>query len=134
MEEKRHIVIAEDHTILREGLRSLLSASQDLEVVAEAEDGLEAVRCAEEYNPDLILLDLSMPRMSGADAVKEISKRSPETKILVLTVHKSEEYVLSVFQSGADNRIRTSRRKIGLCQLSPLERCGRCGEDNSPVR
>jgi DNA-binding NarL/FixJ family response regulator len=102
MEEKRQIVIAEDHTILREGLRSLLSAEEDLEVMAEAEDGLEAIRCAENLMPDLILLDLAMPRMSGVEAVTEIKRRAPETKILVLTVHKSEEYVLTAFQSGAD--------------------------------
>lgn len=102
MTEKRQIVLAEDHTILREGLRSLLASSEDLEVVAEAEDGLGAIRCVERDNPDLILLDLAMPRMNGIEALREIKRRSPGTKILVLTVHKSEEYVLAAFQSGAD--------------------------------
>ena len=102
MEEKKQIVLAEDHTILREGLRSLLSSDGDFEVVGEAEDGLDAIRCVEDSNPDIILLDLSMPRMNGIEAVKEIKRRSPGTKILVLTVHKSEEYVLASFQSGAD--------------------------------
>ena len=102
MSEKRKIVIAEDHTILREGLRSLLSSSEDLEVVGEAENGLDAIRCVEERSPDLILLDLAMPKMSGVEAVKEIKRRSSRIKILVLTVHRSEEYVLAAFQSGAD--------------------------------
>jgi DNA-binding NarL/FixJ family response regulator len=102
MEERKQIVLAEDHTILREGLRSLLSSGGDFEIVGEAEDGLDAIRCVEDSNPDLILLDLSMPRMNGIEAVKEIKRRSPGTKILVLTVHKSEEYVLASFQSGAD--------------------------------
>jgi len=102
MEKKKQIVLAEDHTILREGLRSLLTSGGDFEVVGEAEDGLGAIRCVEDYNPDLILLDLTMPRMNGIDAVKEIKRRSPGTKILVLTVHKSEEYVLASFQSGVD--------------------------------
>jgi len=102
MAEKKRIVIAEDHTILREGLRSLLSSSDDLEVVGEAEDGLDAIRRVEEHCPDLVLLDLAMPKMSGVEAVKEIRRRSSETRILVLTVHRSEEYVLAAFQSGAD--------------------------------
>ena len=102
MRDKNRIVIAEDHTILREGLRALLSSHPDLEVVGEAADGRDAIRCVEEASPDLVLLDLSMPRMDGLDAIREISKRSPETKILALTVHKAEEYVLAALQAGAD--------------------------------
>ena len=102
MVEKKKIVIAEDQKILREGLKSLLSSSDDLEVVGEAEDGLNAVRCVEKFSPELLLLDLSMPKMSGISAIKEIKSQSTETKILVLTVHESEEYILEVFKSGAD--------------------------------
>ena len=102
MAQKYRIVIAEDHTILREGLRSLLSASPDFEIVGEADDGREAIRCVEKLKPDLILTDLSMPRMNGMDAIREIKRRSPETKILVLTVHKTEEYILATLQAGAD--------------------------------
>ena len=99
---KSRIVLAEDHTILREGLRMLLSSHPDLEVVGEAADGRDAIQCVEDAAPDLVLLDLSMPRMDGMDAIREISKRSPETKILALTVHKAEEYVLAALQAGAD--------------------------------
>ncbi len=102
MAPKHRIVIAEDHTILREGLRSLLSSSPDFEVVAEAEDGREAIRCVEKLKPDLILTDLSMPRMNGMEAIREIKKQSPKTKILVLTVHKTEEYILATLKAGAD--------------------------------
>lgn len=102
MAEKKRIVIAEDHTILREGLRSLLTANADFEVVGEAEDGLDAIRCTEECNPDLILLDLAMPRMNGIPAIREIKRRAPHTRILALTVHKSEEYILEAFEAGAD--------------------------------
>src|SRR4030043_2263556 len=102
MGEKVRIVIAEDHTILREGLWSLLSSNPNFEVVGEAEDGREAIRCAEKLKPRLILTDLSMPRMNGMEAIKEIKKRSPETKVLVLTVHKAEEYILAAFRAGAD--------------------------------
>ncbi len=100
--EKKTIVIAEDHTILREGLRSLLSGDDEFKVVGEAEDGLEAVRSASSLTPDLILLDLAMPKMNGIAAIKEIKKQTPQTKVLALTIHKSEEYILEAFQSGAD--------------------------------
>jgi DNA-binding NarL/FixJ family response regulator len=102
MGSKYRIVIAEDHRILREGLRSLLSSSPDFEVVGEAEDGREAIRCVEKLKPDLILTDLSMPRMNGMEAIREIKKQSPKTKILVLTVHKTEEYILATLKAGAD--------------------------------
>ncbi len=102
---KRRIFIAEDHTILREGLRALLSSNPDIEVVGEAEDGREAIRGAERLTPDLILMDLSMPRMNGIEAIREIKKRCPGTRILVLTVHKTEEYILAALQAGADGYV-----------------------------
>jgi two-component system response regulator NreC len=102
MKAKHRIIIAEDHTILREGLRSLLSSDPDLEIVGEAQDGQEAIRCVEKLRPNLVLMDLSMPRMNGLDAIKEIKKQSPDTKILVLTVHKNEEYIVATLQAGAD--------------------------------
>ncbi len=105
MREKGRIVIAEDYTILREGLRALLSLQEDLDVVGEAEDGREAIRRVEELKPDLILMDLSMPKMNGVEAIREIRRRVPETKILALTVHKAEEFVLEVLQAGADGYI-----------------------------
>ena len=102
MNQKVRIVIAEDHTILREGLRSLLSSDPSFEIVGEAEDGREAIKCVEKFRPDLILTDLSMPRMNGMEAIKEIKRQSPKTKVLVLTVHKAEEYILATFRAGAN--------------------------------
>jgi len=102
MSQKVRIVIAEDHTILREGLRSLLSSNPSFEIVGEAEDGREAIKCVEKFKPDLILTDLSMPRMNGMEAIKEIKRESPTTKVLVLTVHRAEEYILATFRAGAD--------------------------------
>ncbi|HOF05369.1 MAG TPA: response regulator transcription factor [Syntrophales bacterium] len=99
--KKKRIVIAEDHTILREGLKSLLSASPDLAIVGEAADGREAIRRCLELKPDLLLLDLSMPRLNGIEAIGEVKRRVPATKILVLTVHKTEEYVLASLRAGA---------------------------------
>jgi DNA-binding NarL/FixJ family response regulator len=114
MSEKQRIIIAEDHTILREGLRALLSSDPELEVVGEAEDGQEAIRVVEKVKPGLVLMDLSMPRMNGMDAIKEIKKRSPETKILVLTVHKTDEYILATLQAGADGYVLKDSTNVEL--------------------
>ena len=105
MKEGSRIVIAEDHTILREGLLSLLSSEPELRVVGEAKDGREAIRRVEQLEPDLILMDLSMPRMNGVEAIREIKNRIPETRVLALTVHKAEEFVLEVLQAGADGYV-----------------------------
>jgi two-component system response regulator NreC len=99
------IVIAEDHTILREGLRALLSTDPQFDVVGEAGDGRAAIRRCDELAPDLVLMDLSMPRMHGFDAIKEIKRQSPEIKIIVLTVHKTDEYILATLQAGADGYV-----------------------------
>jgi len=102
MEKKYRVVIAEDHTILREGLRSLIASSPDFQVVSEAEDGYAAIRCAEKHKPDILLLDLSMPRLNGLEAIKGIKKVSNKTKVVVLTVHKADEYILASLRAGAD--------------------------------
>ncbi len=105
MGDTKKIVIAEDHTILREGLRLLLTSCPEYGVVGEAKDGLEAVRLCSSLKPDLVLMDLSMPRMNGMGAIAEIKKACPDTKILVLTVHKTEEYILATLKAGADGYV-----------------------------
>ncbi len=105
MKKQYRIAIAEDHTILREGLRALLISEPDFDVVCEAGDGRDAIQCIEEHQPDLILMDLSMPRMNGLEAIKEIKKRSRTTMVMALTVHKSEEYILATLQAGADGYV-----------------------------
>jgi DNA-binding NarL/FixJ family response regulator len=102
MQEKKRVVIVEDHAILRQGLRSLLDSQEGLEVVGEAEDGLEAVRCIAKNNPDLVLLDLNMPKMDGISVLKETKSNYPDTKIIALTQHKKEEYILEAFRFGAE--------------------------------
>jgi DNA-binding NarL/FixJ family response regulator len=102
MGKKKKIIIAEDQTLVRQGLRSLLSSEAELKVVAEAENGLDAIRCVKKYKPDLILLDLAMPIMSGLSALREIKRQFSGVKILALTFHTSEEYILEAFESGAD--------------------------------
>ncbi len=105
MTKKKRILIVEDHTILREGLKSLLCMNPELEVVGEAEDGRQAFRLSTDLSPDLILMDLSMPRMNGFEAIKEIKKRHPAIKIIALTVHNTEEYILMTLKAGADGYI-----------------------------
>ena len=105
MDKKIRIFLVEDHTILREGLRALLTADPNFEIIGEAADGREAVRFVEKQVPDLILMDLSMPRMTGMDAIREIKKRYPATKIIALTVHKTEEYLRTTLQAGADGYV-----------------------------
>ncbi len=105
MPDKKRIVIAEDYTILREGLKSLLSSHSEFEIVGEAEDGIKAVRLISEQEPHIALMDLSMPLMNGMEAIKEAKRECPETKILVLTVHKEEEYVFASLEAGADGYV-----------------------------
>jgi two-component system, NarL family, response regulator NreC len=105
MAQKCRILIAEDYTILREGLRSLLSSNPEFEITGEAEDGNQAVQQTEKLKPDVVLMDLSMPRMNGMEAIREAKKRCPGTKILALTVHKDEEYIRATLAAGADGYV-----------------------------
>jgi DNA-binding NarL/FixJ family response regulator len=98
---KQRILLAEDHAILREGIRSLLASVPELEVVGEAEDGLQAVAQARQLQPDIILIDLSMPLMNGTEAIKQIKHRDPHTRLIVMTVHKSEAHVRAALDAGA---------------------------------
>ena len=99
------VIIAEDHRIVRDGLRAILAAEPDLEVVGEAADGLEAIRCAAELKPDVVILDLSMPRMNGMEALAEIKRTGETTRVVVLTVHREEEYVFAALRAGADGYV-----------------------------
>ena len=123
MEIKKRIIIAEDATIVREGLHLILSANPDYSIVAEATNGLEAVSLARKHNPDLILMDLSMPRMNGMTAIWEIKKENPQVRILVLTVHKSDEFIAAALDAGADGYILkdAGRHELMLAVKSVLE-------------
>jgi len=105
MGEKFRIVIAEDYTIVRQGLKSLLESFSDFEVVGKAVNGKEAIESAGRLKPDLVLMDLSMPKTDGITAIKEIKRSRPQTRILALTVHKTEGHVRMALESGADGYI-----------------------------
>jgi NarL family two-component system response regulator LiaR len=95
------ILISDDHAIVREGLRTLISTEPGMEVVGEAVDGVEAVQQACALQPDVILLDMVMPRMDGLEAIKEIKRKCPETHILVLTSFSEDEKVFPAIKAGA---------------------------------
>lgn len=99
------ILIAEDHTIVRKGLCSLLKNEKDIDVIGEAENGKEAIKQVEELNPDVVVMDISMPLLNGLDATRQIKKRFPEVKVLVLTVHSNEEYISEILKAGASGYI-----------------------------
>ncbi|MDQ7050997.1 MAG: response regulator transcription factor [Enterobacterales bacterium] len=95
------IIIAENHAILRDGLKSLLATSSQLEIIAEAQDGKSAIKLSRKLSPDLILMDLNMPNINGTEAMQTILSENPKIKIIALTGHKSEEYVWVALEAGA---------------------------------
>ncbi len=98
---KIRILLADDHTILRAGLRMMLNAQPDFEVVGEAQDGRQAIQEAQRLQPDVILMDITMPDMNGIEATRQIKKLLPEIKVLVLTMHEHDEYVFQALRAGA---------------------------------
>ena len=99
--DKIQVLLAEDHTIVRQGLRSILDGREGIQVVGEAKDGREAVEKAQQLQPDIVLMDLSMPLLSGLEATRQIKSQCPQIKVLVLTMHADEEYVFQILQAGA---------------------------------
>ncbi len=99
--DKIQVLLAEDHTIVRQGLRSILDGREGIQVVGEAKDGREAVEKAQQLQPDIVLMDLSMPLLSGLEATRQIKSQCPQIEVLVLTMHADEEYVFQILQAGA---------------------------------
>ncbi len=102
MSVKRRILIVENHTLLRAGLRVLLAQDEEFEVIGESDNGREAINMAVKLVPDLILTDLNMPGLNGIEATRAIKMLLPDTKVLVLTVHKTDEYIHESLKAGAD--------------------------------
>ncbi len=103
---KIRILIADDHPVLRRGLKALIEEEPDMEVVGEAGNGLEAVQLAERLRPDVVIMDISMPELDGLEATRRIRERSPSTYILILTVHAHERYLFPVLKAGASGYVR----------------------------
>jgi two-component system, NarL family, response regulator NreC len=98
---KIRVLVCDDHTILREGIRMLLNAQEDIEVVAEAVDGREAVEKMREFKPDVILMDIAMPFLNGLEATRQIRREDPGARVLVLTMYENDEYVAQMLEAGA---------------------------------
>jgi len=102
---KIRVLLADDHAIVREGVRIILESQPDMEVVGEATDGREAVAKANQLKPDIVLLDISMPGMSGLEACRLIKEESPQVQVLALTIHESYEYFFRIIHCGASGYV-----------------------------
>src|ERR1700742_1988210 len=98
---KLQIFLVDDHAILREGLRSLIAVQPDMEVVGEASDGHTAVSAVSELQPDVVVMDISMPELNGADATVQILRACPQVRVLALTAHEEGEYIQLLLKAGA---------------------------------
>ena len=105
MSDRIRVLIADDHPIVRSGLRLLLEAEADIDVVGEALDGVEALNLIQKQLPDVVLMDIAMPGMDGLEATRQIKERWPQIKVLVLTMHRSDEYFFEMLKSGASGYI-----------------------------
>jgi len=102
MSKKYRVVLADDHVLVRRGLRRILEENQDLEINGEVGDGLELLSLLNKVNPDMVILDVSMPNLRGIEAIPEIHRVQPDVKVLILTMHNEEEYLYQAISAGAD--------------------------------
>lgn len=101
MSEPIHILLADDHSVMRTGLRLVLERQADFQVVGEASDGREAIALAQQHRPEVVVMDVTMPNLNGIEAARQISSAQPETSIVMLSMHSDEAYVLRALKAGA---------------------------------
>src|SRR5919106_2298202 len=116
MSPRLRILLADDHTVVRQVLRKVLEERPDWEVVAEAGDGREAVRLAEQHKPDVAILDVAMPLLNGIETTRQIARRLPNTRVLVLSMHADEAYVTQILQAGATGYLLKDSADVDLIQ------------------
>jgi DNA-binding NarL/FixJ family response regulator len=110
------VLLAEDHTIVREGFRAMLKLEDDLEVVGEAQDGRQALALAIKLRPDVVLMDIAMQRLNGLEATRQILKAVPETRILILSAHSDDAYVKNAVESGAVGYLLKQTSSHDVCR------------------
>lgn len=113
------VLLAEDHHLVRQGLRALLEREPGLEVVGEAADGLEALHLIQDLQPDVVVMDITMPGLNGLEVLRRVSQRLPEVRVLMLSVHEGEEYVLRALQAGASGYLL--KRSLGAELLLAIQ-------------
>jgi DNA-binding NarL/FixJ family response regulator len=118
------VLLAEDHTIVREGLKSLLKEQVDMEVVGEAANGREAVEAARRLDPNVVVMDLTMPELNGVDATAQIVKACPKTRVVILSMHSADEYVFPALRAGASGYLV---KGSGLSELTSAIRAVHTG-------
>ena len=123
-EHKLKILIADDHPMLREALHRALDGEEDMEIVAEAGDGEEAVKLTSELKPDLVIMDIVMPKLNGIGATKKIKEVIPNTAVLILTAYNDEEYILGLLDAGAAGYILKSARGSDLVEAVRVIQAG----------
>jgi DNA-binding NarL/FixJ family response regulator len=113
------IILADDHTLVRQGIKKILDENPGLEVIEEVADGQEAVNLLKKSQPDLVILDIQMPSMNGLEAAKMIRERCPAIKILILTMHKEDEYLRQAREIGVEGFVL--KQDVDLILLSAIE-------------
>lgn len=124
MKQKLKVLLADDHKLLRSGLKLLLQRNPDMLVVGEAADGEQTIQLFEQLQPDILLLDLSMPNMDGIECLKEIKSRYPEAKVIALTMHEDENYIKRAMQAGASAYVHKSAADTDLFKAIEAVRAG----------
>jgi DNA-binding NarL/FixJ family response regulator len=112
--KKIKILLADDHSVVRQGLRTLLQSAPEFSVIGEAANGEEAVRLAKTRPPDIVIIDISMPKLNGIEATRRIKENNPAAKVLILTIHENEEYVYQMIRAGANGYVLKNADKKEL--------------------
>jgi len=123
--EPYRIVLADDHVLVRQGIKKIIQEDPQMAVIGEADDGLELLALLKECRPDLVILDISMPKMRGLEATKRVKELCPGTKVLILTMHRSKEYLHQALANGADGYLLKEDADLALFSAIEAIRQGR---------